>query len=282
MKSGSSGPLVDLANSAGGPTLRSRVDATSTTAASSPRPPSRAASVLIVLLGLVSESCGGGPSPKPAGSEGGPCYGNGTCESDLTCGSDLCVRISGSAGMPGSAGGGSTGASGSTGSGGAAGSTGTAGSTGSGGAGGGQPLKANGDLCSTADQCASGTCEQNNASERHCFGSGAANSACGSAYDCSAGFCPARTLSGSQRVCVPGGYVCDGAAIECTTLVVSFCQLIQSCASVSSSVPPRYRTDFDFCVATECATVHDGVSDLTPTQCASANVDIFVGRTTCP
>lgn len=32
-------------------------------------------------------------STKPPGSEGGPCYGNGTCDADLVCASNLCVRL---------------------------------------------------------------------------------------------------------------------------------------------------------------------------------------------
>jgi MYXO-CTERM domain-containing protein len=33
----------------------------------------------------------GGTGGKAAGTEGGPCYGNGTCNSGLTCLSQLCV-----------------------------------------------------------------------------------------------------------------------------------------------------------------------------------------------
>jgi hypothetical protein len=58
-----------------------------------------AASVLFVLIG-----CGSDTSTKPdayvadqgkaQGTEGGPCYGNGTCNAGLTCQSNICVRQS--------------------------------------------------------------------------------------------------------------------------------------------------------------------------------------------
>ena len=46
----------------------------------------------IVLMLLVG--CGSGPIDKPAGTEGGPCYGNGTCDSPLRCdASKVCVMV---------------------------------------------------------------------------------------------------------------------------------------------------------------------------------------------
>ena len=38
-------------------------------------------------------ACGGGDGGKEAGTEGGPCFTNGTCNDGLTCLSDLCVSI---------------------------------------------------------------------------------------------------------------------------------------------------------------------------------------------
>jgi hypothetical protein len=44
-----------------------------------------------------SGACGSDYSTKdkPAGSEGGACYGNGTCDAPLTCASNICVRLDG-------------------------------------------------------------------------------------------------------------------------------------------------------------------------------------------
>ena len=46
-------------------------------------------SVGIVML----VACGGGDGGKEAGTEGGPCFTNGTCNHGLTCLSDLCVNL---------------------------------------------------------------------------------------------------------------------------------------------------------------------------------------------
>ncbi|MBI5524866.1 MAG: hypothetical protein HY897_00880 [Deltaproteobacteria bacterium] len=61
---------------------------------------------IAVLAAAAMISCNGGGSGEdagaarvndtggiPAGSEGGPCFGNGTCNQDLACASDLCVRL---------------------------------------------------------------------------------------------------------------------------------------------------------------------------------------------
>lgn len=42
---------------------------------------------------LVLFATGCGSAGNPMGSEGGPCYGNGTCDGDLSCASDLCVQV---------------------------------------------------------------------------------------------------------------------------------------------------------------------------------------------
>ncbi len=92
---------------------------------------------LAVTLAVVITACGGsedtdsppaevggnGGSTREPGTEGGPCYGNGTCNDGLTCLSNLCVSA-GKGGASGSAGHGGTSASG-----------GTSGSSGMGGAG---------------------------------------------------------------------------------------------------------------------------------------------------
>jgi hypothetical protein len=96
------------------------------------------------LLALTAMSgCSDDDEEKAAGSEGGPCYGNGTCNPGLSCLSQLCVATSGSGGNAGAggsnAGGGKGGSGGKAGSGGsraeagASGSTTEGGSTGSGG-----------------------------------------------------------------------------------------------------------------------------------------------------
>jgi hypothetical protein len=46
--------------------------------------------VSLRLLLLVC-ACARGEAPAAAGSEGGPCYGNGTCDADLVCTADLCL-----------------------------------------------------------------------------------------------------------------------------------------------------------------------------------------------
>lgn len=51
---------------------------------------------ILLATVAVAVACADDVSPaKPAGSEGGPCYGNGTCDSGLQCLSDLCVEIPG-------------------------------------------------------------------------------------------------------------------------------------------------------------------------------------------
>jgi hypothetical protein len=210
---------------------------------------------ILLLLGCGAPDEGS----NAAGSEGGACYRNGTCDSGLTCASQLCVRISGAAGAGGS------------------------GSTG--GAGGGQPVRANGELCSAPSQCASGICDKNMVGESRCYGTATANQVCGSVYDCSGGICTPKTLGGTQGVCIPSVNVCltTGASTECTDFVLAFCELVQSCgANVSATVPARYRTDFDYCIGTECSSVHDGVSDLTPTQCLSGTTTLSSAQPTCP
>lgn len=47
----------------------------------------------LVLVGAVAAGCGGGG--KAAGTESGPCYGNGTCNAGLVCLSDRCVSPGG-------------------------------------------------------------------------------------------------------------------------------------------------------------------------------------------
>lgn len=47
-----------------------------------------------LLIGAVAIGCGGGGG-KAAGTERGPCYGNGTCNAGLVCLSDLCVSPGG-------------------------------------------------------------------------------------------------------------------------------------------------------------------------------------------
>lgn len=51
----------------------------------------------VVVLVLSASGCGS--SNAPAGSEGGPCYGNGTCDGALTCASDICVSLVSCAGI---------------------------------------------------------------------------------------------------------------------------------------------------------------------------------------
>ena len=50
--------------------------------------------VVAVVVAMGCEDSGGGGSAPP-GSEGAPCYGNGTCDDGLTCLSDVCVKAAG-------------------------------------------------------------------------------------------------------------------------------------------------------------------------------------------
>src|SRR5688500_12466285 len=49
----------------------------------------------ISWLAFICLALATGCDAPPAGSEGGPCYGNQTCNEELTCASDLCVRFGG-------------------------------------------------------------------------------------------------------------------------------------------------------------------------------------------
>jgi len=107
------------------------------------------AAVAIMLAAAITPACGNSDNPsstpgKAAGTEGGPCYGNGTCNADLVCLSNLCVNAgtggsggSGDAGLGGTGGasgtGGTAGDGGPAGAGGTAGGAGTSGAAGSGG-----------------------------------------------------------------------------------------------------------------------------------------------------
>lgn len=81
----------------------------------------------VVSILAMGAAAGCGSSSKSAGSEGGPCYGNGSCNSGLTCLSQLCVKATGTGGAAGNGSGGGA----------AAGATGAAGKEGVGGSGGG-------------------------------------------------------------------------------------------------------------------------------------------------
>lgn len=46
-----------------------------------------------INTGDIGNNQGDDDDEPPPGSEGGPCYGNGTCDAGLTCASDLCVAV---------------------------------------------------------------------------------------------------------------------------------------------------------------------------------------------
>lgn len=48
---------------------------------------------VLITLGWLVVGCSSDSNEKATGTEGGPCYGNGTCDPRLTCASNLCVRL---------------------------------------------------------------------------------------------------------------------------------------------------------------------------------------------
>jgi len=266
--------------------------------------------LFVAALAFSALACGSGDNNVAGksdacatGAEACPCFANDTCDAGLECHSALCVRLGNSGGAPGGVSGGAPGAGGSplASTGGSAATSGGAQATGgmpataSGGgpnvgiggmpatAAGGTPsiqVKANGALCASAAECASGTCAANAVGEKHCYGSSGPNEVCVTTYDCNGGLCVFRSLVGQQKVCVPGINNCINAAVseQCQNSVLAFCQLIQSCGSnVSSQAPPAY-SDFDLCVGTECASP----PSLTPAECQNVVNYIASGTATCP
>src|ERR1022692_255569 len=113
----------------------------------------------LVSVVLIVWSCGG-TGGKTEGTEGGPCYGNGSCNGSLICLSHLCVQPAPADAATGGAAGG---ASGSGGSGGATSSGGTAGQ----GAGGSGTIGPDGGLLSKPGYIScSGACVTSDAT--HC------------------------------------------------------------------------------------------------------------------
>lgn len=259
-------------------------------------------SKLFLIVGLLAMlGCASGRTSKSStcdpGDENCTCYPNATCDGMLVC-------IDGFCGQPGATNGGS----------GTDGQTGAAGSgctpdcenrdcgldpicnTSCGTCNAGfecvastcrapQALKLNGDTCSTHTECASQYCGENGVGESHCYGDVGANMPCEDSFDCRAGACLPKTLDDGVNVCVPGAAVCvaRGADPECRLYAVYFCQLIQECgAQNSDQVPERYKTDFDYCVGSECQSQKDGVGDLTPMQCTTLTDAIQRRNFPCP
>jgi hypothetical protein len=145
-------------------------------------------------------------------------------------------------------------------------------------------VMANGELCSTAEQCASGICEANKIDETHCYGNGVADDVCVDTYDCRVGLCLPRSLLGSEKACVPGVVVCHekGVSEQCLEFVIDRCRLIQACGSmVSSAIPPSYAS-FDQCVGSECTGAKGGTGDPTPAECLAGTQAILSGTAACP
>ena len=55
--------------------------------------PERSPAVVVALMGLAVWACGHGGTSKTAGTEGGPCFANGTCNAGLACRSLTCVNL---------------------------------------------------------------------------------------------------------------------------------------------------------------------------------------------
>jgi hypothetical protein len=104
---------------------------------------------------------------------------------------------------------------------------------------------------------------------------------CGTTYDCTAGVCDPQTVNGAQQVCIPGIQECWSRSVidSCIGATIAFCELVQSCgASNSSSIPARYKTDFNYCVATECS----GAMTYTAAECTQHGNFILAGSAPCP
>lgn len=223
---------------------------------------------LLLALGLLSMGCGSSDGEKDpmamcaTGAEGCACYANSTCDAGLDCRSSVCVALT-------SVGGSGTGGSNVT--------------AGGGGSVVGSANKANGDICSSAAECSSGTCEESQVGEMHCYGDGKPDETCGDTYDCEGGACIERSLTGTASVCNVGLTVCfdNSVSPECTGYIVDLCRQIQFCgANVSSKVPAAYSS-LDWCVGVECTSALDGTGDLTPAQCLNGSNAILSGAP-CP
>lgn len=224
--------------------------------------------VLPTLLVVTGIGCSGSdPETKAAecavGSESCACDPESRCLTGLDCRSNVCVAL---------------GAGGSATAGGNPSSAGTPPIT----TGGSAPSasKENGQLCATAAECASGICSESRVGEAHCYGDQGPDEICRDTYDCAAGLCIARSLTGDQFVCNVGITVCIDTAVseQCTQLISIVCMLIQSCGSnVSAEVPASYQS-LDMCIGSECTIG----TDLTPAECTQRMEYILSGDAPCP
>jgi hypothetical protein len=140
------------------------------------------------------------------------------------------------------------------------------------------PTKANGESCAAASDCQSGNCATGGDGARRCYGTAGANEMCGGVFDCNGGICAPDTLAGDQAVCIPGFADCAPLGDECQLTSIVVCQFVQSCGSnVSSDVPARYTTDFDYCVSTECKG-----TTLSESDCMTLRNSIMSGSAPCP
>jgi hypothetical protein len=145
-------------------------------------------------------------------------------------------------------------------------------------------VKANGDLCVAPAECSSGICEENQVGESHCYGDAKVDGTCGATYDCSAGVCIPRSLTGDASICIDSIDVClnKGVSQDCTAAVIDFCRLLQFCGpSVSSNIPATYKS-LNYCIGNECTGELDGVGDRTPAQCLEYSNAILSGSVPCP
>ena len=199
------------------------------------------------------------------GSESCACYPNNTCDSGLDCRSHVCVVLAPRGGSGGVA---------------SVGLAGTAGNAGSAQS----ATKANGEICTVAGECSSGICDESGNGEKHCYGKVMPDGLCRDTFDCNGGLCITQSLVGNALVCNEGVRVCLNRHVseECTTFVIDFCNLIQSCGSrVSSAIPPAYAS-LDQCVRSECTSEEDGTGDHTPAQCLAVSAAILNGSAPCP
>lgn len=143
-------------------------------------------------------------------------------------------------------------------------------------------VKENGDACEEGAECESGTCAMNGLDELHCYGTAGPNDPCDDSYDCNGGTCLQESLNGPRRVCTPGVYVCFNNDVpdECLLAIELVCAHIQNCGDdLSDMVPTRYRSDFNYCVANECA---GGEMLPDASGCLEIRTSILGGTASCP
>lgn len=204
---------------------------------------------------MLSFGAGCSSSGPAAGSERGPCYGNGTCNAGLVCLSNLCVREGGGAtgGSQGATGGsqGATGGSGAGGGGVGVGAGGVGGG-GSGGAGGGAATPSCMDYCNAiGTSCTASdaqfTTAQTCMAACPVFPIGTASDSSGNTLGCR--LSEAKNASPTAQTCAAAGPA--GGGVCGSDPCVPYCALmLSSCSSQFSSLSACMTACAGFAAAT--------------------------------